>query len=145
MTNEYVIIRLASGEQVMALKTSETDTTVTLLYPMQIKMYPRQREDGSISETVAGAPFCHFADEKIFNINKNYIVFENHLHPKLVPFYTDMVDQYEATEHEHPGAEQEEEETPVEKLFSMLDILRRSEEKREKEEGTFVEGNDTIH
>lgn len=146
MTNEYVVIRLASGEQVMALKTAESDKTVTLLYPMQIKMYPRQREDGSIAETVAGAPFCHFADEKIFNINKNFIVFENSLHPKLVQFYTEMVDQYEATENDHHGAEPEEE-NPIEKLFSMLDILKRSEAKREEEElmKKFVEGNDTVH
>ena len=146
MTNEYVIIRLASGEQVMALKTAESDRTVTLLYPMQIKTYPRQRDDGTITETVAGAPFCHFADEKIFNINKDFIVFENHLHPKLVPFYTDMVDQYEATENDHPGAETEEE-NPIEKLFSMLDVLRRSEEKKEKEDilDRIIPGNDTIH
>ena len=145
MTNEYVIIRLASGEQVMALKTAESDRTVTLLYPMQIKTYPRQRDDGTITETVAGAPFCHFADEKVFTINKNFIVFENHLHPKLVQFYTDMVDQYEAQEDDHPGAT--EDENPIEKLFSMLDVLRRSEEKKEEEDilERIVPGNDTIH
>lgn len=147
MTNEYVIIRLASGEQVMALKTAESDRTVTLLYPMQIKTYPRQRDDGTITETVAGAPFCHFADEKIFNINKDFIVFENHLHPKLVPFYTDMVDQYEAKEDDHPGSESDEEEDPIRKLFSMLDVLRRAEEKTEEQEllEKFVPGNDTVH
>lgn len=147
MTNEYVIIRLGSGEQVMALKTAESDTTVTLLYPMQIKTYPRQREDGTITETVAGAPFCHFADEKVFTISKSFIVFENHLHPKLVPFYTDMVDQYEATENDHPGAEVDEEENPIEKLFSMLDVLQRSEEKKREQEilEKLVPGNDTVH
>lgn len=146
MTNEYVIIRLGSGEQVMALKTSESDTTVTLLYPMQIKTYPRQKDDGTIVETVAGAPFCHFADEKVFTINKDFIVFENHLHPKLVPFYTDMVDQYEAKEDDHPGTSDEEED-PIQKLFSMLDVLRRSEEKSEEQEllEKFVPGNDTVH
>ena len=140
MTNEYVVIRLGSGEQVMALKTAESDTTVTLLYPMQIKSYPRQREDGTIVESVAGAPFCHFADEKIFTINKSFIVFENHLHPKLVPFYTDMVDQYEATEDDHPGAVEEEEESPIEKLFSLL-----GSPDQEEDSGVFIDGNDTIH
>lgn len=146
MTNEYVVIRLGSGEQVMALKTSESDTTVTLLYPMQIKTYPRQKEDGTIVETVAGAPFCHFADEKVFTINKSFIVFENQLHPKLVSFYTDMVDEYEAKE-DHHGSAHEEPTDPIEKLFSMLDVLRRSEEKRAEEEilEKFVPGNDTIH
>jgi hypothetical protein len=147
VNNEYVIIRLGSGEQLMALKTAESDRTITLVYPMQIKMYPRQREDGTITETVAGAPFCHFADEKIFTINKDFVVFENNLHPKLVQLYTDMVDQYEAQENEHDGAPQTEEVDPIEKLFSMLDILKRSEEKNEAEEllKKFVEGNDTVH
>lgn len=144
MTSEYVVIRLGSGEQVMALKTAESDTTVTLLYPMQIKSYPREREDGSITETVAGAPFCHFADEKIFTINKNFIVFENALHPKLVPFYTDMVDQYEASENDHPGAE-EEEESPIEKLFSMLEQVKGAERLEDNEHDILIEGNDTIH
>lgn len=143
MTNEYVVIRLGSGEQVMALKTAESDTTVTLVYPMQIKSYPREREDGSITETVAGAPFCHFADEKIFTINKNFIVFENPLHPKLVPFYTDMVDQYEASENEHPGAQ--EEENALEKLFSMVDEMRKGDRLEDNEKDILIEGNDTIH
>ena len=148
MNNEYVIIRLGSGEQLMALKTAESDHTITLVYPMQIKMYPKQREDGTITETVAGAPFCHFADEKIFTINKDFVVFENNLHPKLVQLYTDMVDQYESQENEHNGAPDANEETdPIEKLFSMLDILKRSEEKKEEEEllKKFVPGNDTVH
>ena len=132
MTNEYVVVRLSSGDQVMALKTAESDTTITLLYPMQIKSYPRQREDGSYTETVAGAPFCHFADEKVFTINKSFIVFENHLHPKLVPFYTDMVDQYEAAEDDHPGAEVDEEESALDKLSSIMELLNPVEDPEEE-------------
>ena len=37
---EYVIIKLVSGEQLMGVCTEETDKDITVMFPMALKQYP---------------------------------------------------------------------------------------------------------
>ena len=143
----YVIMKLSTGEQLMALKTSEDDATVTLLYPITLKSYQRVNERGNLAETVAGAPFCHFAQDNIFKINKNYIVFENELHENLVKYYTNMVDEFveqEEVSDDTPMASMEE----IDNVLKKLDAIIKDGEKgliEDDSDSVFYEGNDTLH
>ena len=150
---EYVIIKLVSGEQLMGVCTEETDKDITVMFPMALRQYPIQREDGTIGEQVTGGPFCAFASDRTFTISKASVMVNKPLHELLVPFYVRMVNQYEKmvdVPQSMFNDEQEEQEVltvkDVEKAVDRLAAIMYGEKKEEKEpDGYFVEGNNTIH
>ena len=150
---EYVIIKLVSGEQLMGVCTEETDKDITVMFPMALKQYPVQREDGTIGEQVTGGPFCAFASDRTFTIPKASVMINKPLHELLVPFYVRMVNQYEKMV-DVPlsmfNDEQEEQEVltvkDVEKAVDRLAAIMYGEKNQDNDsDGHFVEGNNTIH
>ena len=150
---EYVIIKLVSGEQLMGVCTEETDKDITVMFPMALRQYPVQREDGTIGEQVTGGPFCAFASDRTFTIPKASVMINKPLHELLVPFYVRMVNQYEKMV-DVPlsmfNDEQEEQEVltvkDVEKAVDRLAAIMYGEKNQDNDsDGHFVEGNNTIH
>jgi hypothetical protein len=150
---EYVIIKLISGEQLMGVCTEETDKDITVMFPMALRQYPIQREDGTIGEQVTGGPFCAFASDRTFTIPKASVMVNKPLHELLVPFYVRMVNQYEKMV-DVPlsmfNDEQEEKEVltvkDVEKAVDRLAAIMYGEKNQDNDsDGHFVEGNNTIH
>ena len=150
---EYVIIKLVSGEQLMGVCTEETDKDITVMFPMALRQYPVQREDGTIGEQVTGGPFCAFASDRTFTIPKASVMINKPLHELLVPFYVRMVNQYEKMV-DVPlsmfNDEQEEHEVltvkDVEKAVDRLAAIMYGEKNQDNDsDGHFVEGNNTIH
>lgn len=150
---EYVIIKLVSGEQLMGVCTEETDNDITVMFPMALRQYPIQREDGTIGEQVTGGPFCAFASDRTFTIPKASVMVNKPLHALLVPFYVRMVNQYEKMV-DVPlsmfNDEQEEQEVltvkDVEKAVDRLAAIMYGEKNQDNDsDGHFVEGNNTIH
>ena len=150
---EYVIIKLVSGEQLMGVCTEETDKDITVMFPMALRQYPIQRDDGTIGEQVTGGPFCAFASDRTFTIPKASVMINKPLHELLVPFYVRMVNQYEKMV-DVPlsmfNDEQEEHEVltvkDVEKAVDRLAAIMYGEKNQDNDsDGHFVEGNNTIH
>jgi hypothetical protein len=150
---EYVIIKLVSGEQLMGVCTEETDKDITVMFPMALKQYPVQRDDGTIGEQVTGGPFCAFASDRTFTIPKASVMINKPLHELLVPFYVRMVNQYEKMI-DVPlsmfNDEEEEQEVltvkDVEKAVDRLAAIMYGEKNQDNDsDGHFVEGNNTIH
>jgi len=150
---EYVIIKLVSGEQLMGVCTEETDKDITVMFPMALKQYPVQRDDGTIGEQVTGGPFCAFASDRTFTIPKASVMINKPLHELLVPFYVRMVNQYEKMV-DVPlsmfNDEEEEQEVltvkDVEKAVDRLAAIMYGEKNQDNDsDGHFVEGNNTIH
>ena len=150
---EYVIIKLISGEHLMGVCTEETDSDITIMFPMALHQYPVQRQDGTIGEQVTGGPFCAFASDRSFTILKTSVMINKPLHKLLIPFYVRMVNQYEKMV-DVPlsmfNDAQEEHEVvtvmDVEKAVDRLAAIMHGEKKEEREpDGYFVEGNNTIH
>ena len=150
---EYVIIKLVSGEQLMGVCTEETEKDITVMFPMALRQYPIQRDDGTIGEQVTGGPFCAFASDRTFTIPKASVMINKPLHELLVPFYVRMVNQYEKMV-DVPlsmfNDEQEEHEVltvkDVEKAVDRLAAIMYGEKNQDNDsDGHFVEGNNTIH
>ena len=150
---EYVIIKLVSGEQLMGVCTEETDKDITVMFPMALRQYPVQREDGTIGEQVTGGPFCAFASDRTFTIPKASVMINKPLHELLVPFYVRLVNQYEKMV-DVPlsmfNDEEEEQEVltvkDVEKAVDRLAAIMYGEKNQDNDsDGHFVEGNNTIH
>jgi hypothetical protein len=154
MNEHFVIVKLVSGEQVMATLTSEDATTVELQYPMVIRMIPFV--DGERAhEHVTAAPLCQFSDDKTFRIPKTNIMFVKKLHEVLIPHYNRIVDEHENTilvrSDKTGNIERIKEELTVEDIQKRIDMLEsiagieRDTEGEEEETRYYVEGNETLH
>ena len=160
MNEFFVIVKLVSGEQVMATLTDEGDNYVELHQPMVIRMVPFIN-NGKAHEHVTAAPLCQFSDDSYFRIPRSSIMFVKKLHDVLVPHYNRIVSDHEATvlvKHDGNGnvkraedltwGDEEEEELEtltVEEIQKRIDMLESIVQKEEENETTFVEGNDTVH
>lgn len=150
----YVLIKLTTGEQLMAHMEAQDATHVAISHPMVIRMIP-QAVDGKISENVTATPFCHFAEGVDFVIPLSSIMFIKPLKQSIIPHYENVV-----REHEHVTFEAndkrrvrwagEEEEMTLEEINKRIEMLQAimdgdAEEIEEEVEKNFVEGNDTVH
>jgi hypothetical protein len=157
MNDHFVIVKLVSGEQVMATLTNEDALTVELQYPMVIRMVPFI-QGNQAHEHVTAAPLCQFSDDKTYRIPKTNIMFVKKLHEVLIPHYNRIVDEHEHTvlvRSDKTGqiervVHEELKELTVEDIQKRIDMLESiAGIEREAEEGEeiryYVEGNETVH
>lgn len=155
----YVVVKLNSGEQVMAILNDEDDDYIELAYPMIIRMLP-VIIDGGAHEHVTAAPLCQFSSDKLFRIPKTSVMFVKELHQIMIPNYKKLVDESEKTvlvkRDKHGKIEKPSEENfwgdenledlsteEIRKRIAMLESIFDNGE--EEEHKVFVEGNDTLH
>lgn len=154
----FVIIKLVSGEQVMAVLENETDENIHISSPLLLRLFPvLGAEQGQ--EHVTATPYCKFAEDSNLTLNKRNILFIKKLHHQLVPHYMRLAD--EAEEHvpikqKQDGSvkqldwEDEELQNEVsglsdEEIKKRIRMLEAIAKKEEEEARNFVDGNDTVH
>lgn len=155
----YIVMRLTTGEQVMATFVSEDATHLNISHPLIVKM-THSIEDGRMIERVTAQPFCQFSDDKYYDIPKSSVMFVKSLHHALVDHYIRIVKSYEETVLVRPPDQErklnrnEKEMTAddfKEKIDRLSDFLQSASD--EPDDGyevtiidaTIIEGNDTIH
>jgi hypothetical protein len=147
LEDDYVVLKMITGEQLIAVKRAETKDYLTIEYPMLIKGYAFQNEDG-MGEHVTASPYCKFSDDKTFTFDKQHIVFTKKMHTYAVPFYIGLVEEHEetveVTEDEPPKTVEELGER-VNKLAGFLRKMQQPEAEEPLSETSFIEGNDTKH
>lgn len=149
----YVLIKLTTGEQLMAQIEDENETHIAISNPMVLRMIP-QAIDGRISEHVTASPFCHFAEGTDFVLPKTSIMFVKPLKRSLIQHYRNVVQENEdtaivANEKRKVRWAGEEEEMSLEDINRRIDMLQSiidgKAPEEEEDEKVFVEGNDTLH
>jgi len=154
----FVIIKLVSGEQVMAVLENETDENIQISSPLLLRLFPIiGAEHGS--EHVTATPYCKFADDSNLTLNKRNIIFVKNLHSMLIPHYIRLASEAEENvqikqkqdgsvrklEWEDEELKQEVAELSDEEIQKRIKLLEAIAQKEEEEARTFIEGNDTIH
>lgn len=149
----YVIIKLQSGEQVMATLEEDSTDYIDVSFPMVISTTPII--DGErIHEHITAKPLCQFSADKYFRLPKSGILFYKELHEMVIPHYTKIVNSYEDTVLVKTKNSQKEldwddqGEMTVDDIRKTVDSLSDifGEEKEEQEEQTlYTEGNNTVH
>lgn len=158
--DQFVIIKLVSGEQLMATLTDEDETSLHIDYPMIIRMVPFV-QGGRAQEHVTAAPLCQFSEDKHFSIPKNTVIFVKRLHQLIIPHYERLVEENETSvlvRKEEDGSisrvelgEEQEEDLTVDEIRKRIDMLEsivdsaKSRDKKEKDDRFFIEGNDTVN
>jgi hypothetical protein len=96
MNNKYVLVKLETGEQLMAELINENTNTIMIQSPMLIRQTVGVNPvNGRQVEKLTSAPFCQFTKDRIFTIKKEHIMFINDLHPMVIEQYISMVNVYE--------------------------------------------------
>ena len=100
----YVVLKLTSGEQVMAVLSAEDEEYVELVSPMCIKTIPVLQTG---KEHITAAPLCQFTGDTTYVIAKKDIMFVKKMHHIFVPHYQRIVSEHETTAVFQPADEKQ--------------------------------------
>ena len=156
MDKQYVVVKLVSGETVMAMYEDEDEKFVRIEYPIQIKtvMIPELQK-----ESISASPLCQFSDATSFVFEKSHIVYIKKLHNQFVPHYKNFLKSYE--EALIPTTRSSIQETlseyfddtedltleEINRRIEMLEAIASGGHSEEDEDLmlSVMEGNDTLH
>lgn len=145
----YVVLKLITGETLMATYEGEDDKFVKIDAPVQIKtiLIPELNR-----ESVSAVPFCPFSESKMFVLEKSHLVYIKRLNKAFIPHYKNFLKVYD--EAMIPASMTDEdlddlEDLTVEEIarrVEMLEAIANAPSKEtEEDERVFVVGNDTKH
>lgn len=144
-----VIVRLITGEELIAAITEDEDTFIELKFPMQVKSVP-SIEDGNMKYETTIFPWCSFTDDRYFRLNKSHVMFHKKLHNSFIQQYIDLVDYYckekEVRQNKNGYIEEIETEEDLDAAVGMLEsMIDGTREIGEDNYYFFVEGSVTKH
>ena len=135
MNDDYVYLKLITGEQLMAIKISETESEMSIQYPMSIKIHTITSSSSKISEHVTAGPYTVFSEDNIFLLKKEFIMLNARLANDLIPHYMHLVKTHE--EVDLRGDDPWDTSTEDEQYYG--------EETEDTLESILLEGNRTVH
>ena len=135
MNDDYVYLKLITGEQLMAIRISETESEMSIQYPMSIKIHTITSSLSKISEHVTAGPYTVFSEDTIFHLKKEFIVLNARLANDLITHYMHLVKTHE--EVDLRGDE------PWDSYCAEEEVY--DEETEDTIESILLEGNRTVH
>lgn len=88
--SEYVVLKLCTGDQLMAEVANETLDGISVLNPIQVKSFPVM-QDGEYGEQVVSNRYCPFSEDPQFTFNYKDIIYCKDLNPVIVKYYKKLV------------------------------------------------------
>lgn len=95
--SEFVVVRLISGETVVAKLTFENEEYIYVKDPISIK-HVTTTKDGSIAEKSLALPFCALTLERDFSFKKSHVMFVKELDPSVIEYYSEITEEAEEEE-----------------------------------------------
>lgn len=143
MEDRTLVIKLSSGEELIADLAEQTDTYVKIYFPMLVKTIPRM-EGNRIMESLTLAPWSYFSASDEFIIDKSHIICTNDLDPVYLDQYRSTVEDYIDRDTERKTGQDV---TNVNELAEKIKQLIGSFETTDETdiEPVIIEGNKTIH
>ncbi|CAB4167844.1 hypothetical protein UFOVP1666_100 [uncultured Caudovirales phage] len=128
----YVIIKLVSGEEIMATLVEELDDYVDIINVLSLHHNIESTTEGR-RESISISPFCQYTSDQEFSIYKGNIIYIKDLSISLEKKYKALSEHYFEMIH----AESD----------NLLDDLTvsGSDKAFDDEISVTVEGNDTVH
>ena len=146
----YIVMKLTSGEQVMAVLKEEDDEHVLLDFPLCIRTIPILEES---REHITAHPLCQFSDDRTFVISKRDIMFVKKLHHAFIPHYQRIVAEHEKVSFISKDKTEEllweddvDQEEAKRRILMLEELAKTPKDEREEERyRIFIEGNDTVN
>lgn len=93
--SDYVVMKLVSGETVIAQLLNETNEGVHVINPLQVKMIPVAYKDGDYGEQAISSRLCQFTDDVDFTFNHKDLIYCKPLKPKMEVIYTRLIKSFD--------------------------------------------------
>ena len=150
-----VVLKLITGEQLMAIFEGEDEKFVKIDYPITIRttIIPELNK-----ESVTAAPYCPFSETTSFVFEKSHIVYIKKMHKQFIANYKSFLKSYdEIVFHKAPSANDIDEEgfddleeLTIEEIQRRLDLLEAIAsapvvDEEDSDKRVFIKGNDTKH
>ena len=151
MNEEFVYLKLVTGEQLMAYKESEDATSISIKYPMLIKTHMISSDGDRVSEQVTAGPYSLFLQAPTVHLNKSHIVLDSKLHDRAIVHYVQLVKNHEGVSLVNEAKQllwDDEERQNFEAIpdaESAIAQLSAVVEEEPEEVRTYIEGNETVH
>ena len=89
MNDEFVVVKLVDGDQLMARLINETGEGVIVSRPITVRLVPVM-SDGETIERMFTSVYCSVSDQESFIFDARHVISVNRLHSKLVDHYIDL-------------------------------------------------------
>lgn len=84
--NNYIVLKLITGEQIISRLINESVAGIVVLDPILVRMVSESR-NGVYSEQAVTSLYCQFVDDHSFVFKHTDIVFYKDLSIRMIPFY----------------------------------------------------------
>lgn len=91
--NDYVVIKLISGEEIMATFIDESDTSIDIKNVLSLHHTISASVEGK-RETITISPFCQFTSDHDFTLPKNTVIYIKDLSLELQERYITLSGHY---------------------------------------------------
>jgi len=124
--SEYIVLKLCTGEQLLATSLNETLYGVTVLDPIQVKLIPMY-DEGEYVEQAISNNYCQFTQERRFTFNWKDVIYRKELDPIMVKYYKKLVLAFgEESKARTAYYKEEPKEETKDDLDKMLDQVSKS-------------------
>ena len=87
----YVVLKLISGEEIVAAVVDETSDEITVMMPMVVRYVPKMM-GVKVVESVLLAPYSQFVDDDVYTFDKHNLLYLKNMDQRFIPNYEDAVD-----------------------------------------------------
>lgn len=95
---DYRVMRMTTGESFLCIVKQETESDITVLFPLLITKQTFQVAQNVMREVHSTSSFCPFTDDKEFTFLKKDLTFIKPMNKDAVPYYVDMLNKQEEPE-----------------------------------------------
>jgi len=88
--SDYVVLKLCTGEQLLATLLNETIEGVVILDPVQVKLVTAYDEGEYVEQAITNS-YCQFTQERRFTFNWKDVLYCKELDPVMVKYYNKLV------------------------------------------------------
>lgn len=89
--NKHVILKLVTGETLVAELLSSSHHSITVRRPVQVRLLPTVRE-GNIAEEPVISIYCSFTYDEEYEFRSDTVIFCKPLIDRIIPFYEKTAD-----------------------------------------------------
>ena len=142
--DKYIVMKLATGEEVVAHMIKEDDYEICVLFPMIVKQIQRVGPMGRAFEQIVLSPYTYFAADDEYTFHKHQIIFVKDLDPKYEAEYNHAIDDFVGLNAQTPIQNNPEEMRDL--AEKLQNLFRRDEDFEELPESILIpDTSKTIH
>ena len=152
---DFRVIRLKTGESFLCIVKEETNTDITVLFPLEITKQTFHVAKNVLREVHSTSSLCPFSDDKEFTFFKEDMLFVKEMSEQAVPYYVEMLNKqeepdllriYDLEELVRPEGGLDLQQAIEEKVDNLLEKMSQIEEETDPEQQVnVIKGSKILH